>query len=279
MYALSMDIGIFFSEDPAWVLREAAQFLAARPVLHNMILSLLAARVAHPEPGRYWVATERDQTAGIVFQSPLTFPATLTPMEPSVVAALVDAIVMHGVSLPGVHGEAATAASFAGQWTERCKSAATPFQGLRLYELLELAETPGVQGKLRRAASKDRALLIDWTRAFQNEIGEDSSGTELRVDGELASGRLWIWEDVEPVSMAAGREPVEGVVRVVGVYTPPEKRKRGYAEACVHALSKHVRESGYRSILYTDLANPTSNSIYRRIGYRAVAEALRYRFA
>jgi uncharacterized protein len=33
-----------------------------------------------------------------------------------------------------------------------------------------------------------------------------------------------------------------------------------------------------RCILYTDLGNPTSNSIYRRIGYRAVAECLRYRF-
>jgi predicted GNAT family acetyltransferase len=31
-------------------------------------------------------------------------------------------------------------------------------------------------------------------------------------------------------------------------------------------------------MLYTDLANAVSNSIYRRLGYRAVAEVLRYRF-
>ena len=30
--------------------------------------------------------------------------------------------------------------------------------------------------------------------------------------------------------------------------------------------------------LYTDLGNPTSNAIYRAIGYEAVAELLRYRF-
>ena len=78
--------------------------------------------------------------------------------------------------------------------------------------------------------------------------------------------------------MAGGRSAVEGVVRVAGVYTPPGQRGRGYAEACVHALSQHLRDSGYRAALYTDLANPTSNSIYRRIGYRAVAEVLRYRF-
>jgi predicted GNAT family acetyltransferase len=34
-----------------------------------------------------------------------------------------------------------------------------------------------------------------------------------------------------------------------------------------------------RCVLYTDLANPTSNSIYRRIGYEAAAEILGYRFA
>jgi uncharacterized protein len=78
--------------------------------------------------------------------------------------------------------------------------------------------------------------------------------------------------------MAVGCEPVKGVVRLSGVYTPPEKRKHGYGATCVLALSKHFRDSGYRCILYTDLGNPTSNSIYRRIGYKAVAEALRYRF-
>lgn len=79
--------------------------------------------------------------------------------------------------------------------------------------------------------------------------------------------------------MAVKRQAVEGVVRISGVYTPAGQRKRGYAEACVHALSKRLCESGFRCILYTDLGNPTSNSIYRRIGFRAVAETLRYRFA
>jgi predicted GNAT family acetyltransferase len=121
--------------------------------------------------------------------------------------------------------------------------------------------------------------MILWSRAFQDEIGESTDGIELRVDRCLAAGELWVWGDrAETTSMAVVRGPVEGVVRVAGVYTPPQMRKRGYAEACVSALSTQLRSAGYRSILYTDLANPTSNSIYQRIGYRAVAEVLRYRF-
>jgi GNAT superfamily N-acetyltransferase len=274
-----MELKVLFVEDPAFVLKSADEFLSSEPVLHNLILSILHSRMAQGDRGRYWIAFHGEKTVGVVVQSPLEYPATLTPMEPRAVLAMVDAIAESGVTLPGVSGDAATAASFAGRWSERCKSPATPFQGTRLYELLELGEVPPTEGQLRQAGTSDRSLMILWTRAFQDEIGESADGTELRVDRGLGAGQLWLWDQGgETTSMAVSREPAQGVVRLSGVYTPPEKRKHGYAAACVHALSKHLRDSGYRCILYTDLANPTSNSIYRRIGYRAVAEALRYRF-
>jgi GNAT superfamily N-acetyltransferase len=274
-----MELKVRFSEDPAFVLASAGEFLSSEPVFNNLILTILHSRVVQRVPGRYWVAFQGEKAVGVVVQSPLEFPATLTPMEPRAVAAIVDSIAESGVSLPGVNGDAATAASFAGQWSERRKSAATPFQGTRLYELLELGEVPRIEGQLRQAGPSDRSLMILWTRAFENEIGESANDTELRADRALAAGQLWLWDqNRETTSMAVAREPAQGVVRLSGVYTPPEKRKRGSAAACVHALSRHLRGRGYRCMLYTDLANPTSNSIYRRIGYRAIAEAVRYRF-
>jgi ribosomal protein S18 acetylase RimI-like enzyme len=274
-----MEFRVLFSEDAGFVLRSAEDFLSSEPVLHNLILSILHARVTSGDPGRYWIAFHGERAVGVAVQSPLDFPATLTPMESRAVLAIVDAIAEAGITLSGVNGDAATAASFAGQWGERRKSRATPFLGTRLYELLELGEVPRTEGQLRRAGPSDRSLMIQWTRAFQDEIGESANDTELRVDRGLAAGQLWVWDrSGETTSMAVGREPVQGVVRLSGVYTPPEKRKRGYAAACVHALSRHLRAGRHRCVLYTDLANPTSNSIYRRIGYRAVAEALRYRF-
>jgi uncharacterized protein len=274
-----MQLHVLFSEDPGFVLRTADKFLSSEPVLHNLILSILHARLAQGDPGRYWIAFYGENAVGVVVQSPLEYPATLTPILPRAIPAVVDAIAEAGVSLPGVNGDAATAARFAGQWSERCKAAATPFQGTRLYELLELGEVPRTEGQLRQAGPSDRTLMIQWTRAFQNEIGESANDTELRVDRGLAAGQLWVWDqNGESTSMAVSREPAQGVVRLSGVYTPPKKRKHGHAAACVHALSKHLRVCGYRCILYTDLGNPTSNSIYRRIGYSAVAEALRYRF-
>jgi predicted GNAT family acetyltransferase len=64
------------------------------------------------------------------------------------------------------------------------------------------------------------------------------------------------------------------------VYTPPELRGRGYATTLVAELSRWLLGRGNRfCFLYTDLANPTSNAIYARIGYRRVCDALEYRFA
>lgn len=275
-----MKLKVIFSDDAAFVLRRAEEFLSSKAVAHNLILTILQARVAHSDPGRYWIALQDEKSVvGVVMQSPLEYPAVLTPMEPQTVLAMVEAIAEAGIKLPGINGDATTAASFAGQWSERCKAAAIPFQGMRLYEYLEAGEVRRSGGCLRQAGPSDRSLMILWTRAFQEEIGESASDTELRVDRGLAAKQLWVWDEQgKTVSMAAGREPTQGVVRIAGVYTPPELRRRGYAAACVRALSEQLRSAGYRCIFYTDLGNPTSNSIYRRIGYRAVTEALRYRF-
>ncbi|MBE9060557.1 hypothetical protein [cf. Phormidesmis sp. LEGE 11477] len=136
-----MAIKVIYSEDADWVLNAAREFLTASPIRHNLVLTLLNARTAQFMPGRYWLATNDDDTViGVAFQSPLDFPITVTPMSAETIVAVTDAIAKAKVSLPGVNGEAATAACFAGQWTERCGLAATPFQGQRIYEATEVEE-------------------------------------------------------------------------------------------------------------------------------------------
>ena len=136
-----------------------------------------------------------------------------------------------------------------------------------------------VAGSFRPVTADERRLVTEWMGAFQADVGEVAGDPGVYVDRRLRGGQLWCWDDGSPVSMAALSDPVEGVVRVQAVYTPPDKRNQGYGAACVAAVSSHALERGDRCILYTDLGNPTSNSIYRRIGYSAVAEVLRYEFS
>ena len=69
-------------------------------------------------------------------------------------------------------------------------------------------------------------------------------------------------------------------MRVNAVYTPPGLRGRGYASACVAALSQKLLDEGRRyCFLFTDLANPTSNRIYQAVGYEAVVDVDEYKFS
>lgn len=273
-----MDVSVRFYEDARLFSEAAEEFLLSHSILHNLILTIVDSRLTQHEPGRYWVAVRAQKVVGVALQSPLTYPATVVPMERDVTARLVDAIADSGFILPGVNGEVATAASFAGRWTERHKSGATPAQGFRIYELAELNGIAPVEGQLRRAENGDRDLAVTWLREFLVETLTPLSRPESLIDAALSSERLWLWQNGGVVSMAVCSKPIQGVVRVSAVYTPRENRMHGYAAACVHGVSKHLTDMGYRCMLYTDLANPTSNSVYRRIGYRAVAEAIHFRF-
>ena len=54
------------------------------------------------------MAIQRDDTLGVVVQSPMTLAAILTPMETPVATAMADAIVEAGVALRGITADAAT---------------------------------------------------------------------------------------------------------------------------------------------------------------------------
>jgi GNAT superfamily N-acetyltransferase len=273
----AMAITVDLTERPEVALEAARDFLASRPVLHNLIFTLLEGRVRHPQDGRYWVASCDGVPVGVTFHSPFTFHAAVTPMPDDAVDATVTAIADAGFPLPGVAGEAATAARFAGQWTERQKTGASPHQGLRIYELAELVPPASVRGRLRPAEPEDLDLVVHWLRDFYTAIGEVGPAEDV-ARRRTAAGQVWLWDDGGPRSFAGHSDPAAGVVRVGPVYTPPEHRNRGYAAACVAALSARIAGAGHRCMLFTELSNPVSNSIYRRMGYRAVAECLRYRF-
>jgi predicted GNAT family acetyltransferase len=139
---------------------------------------------------------------------------------------------------------------------------------------------PG-RGTVRAAGEADADRLVPWAEAFLRDVDMPKGRDECAgmMAERIREQRLFVWCDPEPVSMAgwAGRTP--NGVRVNFVYTPPECRGRGYASACVAALSQHLLDSGRKfCCLFTDLANPTSNKIYQAIGYRRVCDFRYVRF-
>ena len=103
------------------------------------------------------------------------------------------------------------------------------------------------------------------------------------MESRLAStddAGLWFWEDGgRPVSVSGYGGATPNGMRIGPVYTPPELRGRGYATTLVAEQSRWLLNTGRTlCFLYADLENPTSNALYRRIGYRMIAEAGEVRF-
>ncbi len=83
-----------------------------------------------------------------------------------------------------------------------------------------------------------------------------------------------------PVALARASPPAYGMSRIGPVYTPPEHRGHGYGSAVTAAATRWALDAGaHHVVLFTDLANPVSNNIYPRLGYRLVHDAVQLAFA
>lgn len=128
----------------------------------------------------------------------------------------------------------------------------------------------------------DREQLTRWHGEFVAAVGHVAArDAGAWADSRISYGGVTFWEgeDGTPLAMAGVTPEVAGQVRVAPVYTPAPLRGRGYAGAVTAAVTRAVLGSGVREVLlFTDLDNPTSNGLYQRIGYRAVADFAAYDF-
>jgi GNAT superfamily N-acetyltransferase len=232
-----------------------------------------AGRASRPLFG--WWTDEGAAVGGAFLHTP-PHPVLLTAVPAGAAAALASALA--GRPLGGVNGYVEAAEAFAATWRAGTPGGqATEERRLRLYRLGELAwPDPAPDGVPRDAADSDAPLLAGWFAAFADEVHDTDAGEDqaVAVRDKLSYGGVLVWEaGGRPAAIAGVTRQVVKMVRVGPVYTPPELRGHGYASAVTAEVSRRAREAGAEEVLlYTDLANPTSNSIYQRIGYRAVED-------
>ena len=278
------------SPDVQAFLVEAGPFLAEREAEHNLLFGICSLLVRDPEPfgeGQpYLAVSEVDgRIVGATIRTPphnlvLSETDDLATIEPLVrdVRDVFDA-------LPGVLGPGRAASAFARTWSERegCRPTLTMSNGV--YSAKRAALPSGVDGAMRPYRDDDRDLAIRWLDAFLQEALPDEATrepTEALLRRRLADpdGGLRFWEHQgRPVSYAGFGSRTPNGIRIGPVYTPPELRGKGYASALVGQMTAALLGGGHRfCFLFTDLANPTSNNLYRRIGYEAVTEVDQYAF-
>ena len=280
---LSHIVRVVRHTDVAAFTRVAVPLLAAAEAENNLLLGLCAAlTAAHvPVPSAYLATVEDEDraVAAAIMTPPRNLVMSAAPRDGLV--ALSDALIDGAVAVPGVMGRVDVADAFGTLWCERTGDDLVRERDLGVYELTTVIPPAPVRGHLRPANAADVPLVETWAHRFVADTGiaDDPAGLAREARRAVETGRLYLWDDGEPVAMAAWTGGTPNGARVTLVYTPPSLRGRGYASSCVAGLSARMLASGKtRCFLFTDLANPTSNHIYTVIGYRRVCDAREWRF-
>ncbi|GIE33521.1 N-acetyltransferase [Actinoplanes italicus] len=257
----------------------AGEFLRSSPVRHTTLLTVvgtLRSRGLHAyganDPILGWWTSDSGEVTGALVQTP-PYPLTLTQVPPEAVPELVEALGTHPMGAANVL--AGDVDAFTEAWTAKHGGTAEHGMRTRLYQLATLTPPdPLPPGTDRRATVADRPTLISWFRDFHEYIGEKSDILDELVDDRMAHGGVVLWESGGvPVSMAVHTRPVAGMVRVQYVWTPPEHRRQGFGGAATAAATRNALDAGATDVvLFTDLANPTSNALYPRLGYRPIED-------
>jgi ribosomal protein S18 acetylase RimI-like enzyme len=263
--------------------RAAATHLRTDPVRQTLPLSILgslrhrgqSAFGASP-PVFGWHSQPDGVVDGAALQTP-PYPLLLASLPAGSARELISLLAAERGLPAAVNIASAGESAFLADWAAVTGGNGAARTRSRLYQLGRLRPPhPSPPGPGRLARDADLDLLVSWHEAFRAEAegGGGSSDVRSLVTDRLSYGGLMLWEaGGEPVAMAGITRIECGVARVAPVYTAPAQRRRGYGGAVTTAITAAALADGATGVvLFTDLANPTSNALYQRLGYEPVED-------
>ncbi len=280
-----MDVTVYSSA--ADFLLKTGDVLRSDEARYGLIYGI--ARLIDGNPHHYgeedpllFVVNDDDGVSAMAWRTP-PYPVGLAwhagdPKE--AVPLLVEAIHSRWAEIPGLLGHREVAGPFADRWCKDFGVSIESTMAQRIYRLDAVNDVPSVPGHMRLATLADKDLICQWRHAFvvDVELPTSRSTPERDITPFIGKGAIYLWEYSDnPVCMVMKGRPTNHGMTVSLVYTPRERRRHGYATACVAGVCRDILRSGYDfCTLYSDLSNPTSNSIYMKIGFRPVCDSVEY---
>jgi len=261
----------------------AGDWLGQKEAQNNLFLGIASNLLRKPVDQRqehyFWTVESDEKVIGAAFWTP-PYKLTLTDMDKESLNVLAGVLRDSHPQIPGVGGPKDPAKHFSHFWNLKTQKSPLLEMSMGIYQLERVEPVPLSPGRMKKAVPEDIDLLVNWTEGLNRDAGlNDPGDPRVIVEGYIREQRLFLWDDGGNRAMAGYGRNTPNSLSVNMVYTPPEFRRMGYATTLVEALSRTILGMGKKyCFLYTDLLNPTSNSIYQKIGYRPVCDWNVYKF-
>ncbi|WP_066501978.1 GNAT family N-acetyltransferase [Abyssisolibacter fermentans] len=227
-----------------------------------------------PNPEHIFIAIKDNDN--VVFVMIQTKDKMILVGELDYIDEAINFLIENDININGIIGEANLINIFAKSFIKRYIMKSIVKMNQRIYKIEEVNDIKLQTGNLRLAKITDINILSTWVKDFVLYSGGEATIDEAKrhVKELIDKKKLYVWEDGQIVSMAGKAKATNNGIVVNYVYTPDEYRNKGYATTCVASLTKKLLQDYKFCALYTDLSNPTSNSIYMKIGYKPIGDSL-----
>lgn len=271
--------------DPRSFLSVAQPLLDCEPAAYSGLVAWARALDRHPArgaaPALFFTVRDGERAVGFGLQRERG-PLVIGSSDPGAAAELAVTLARRKVDVPGVMGSRAACEAFAASWRGR-----TGHEHRVRFHLVNyvLERAPvlrrDVPGEARAAEPDEAPLLCGWLDAFIDEarLPDDKASARASVPGRIEEGKLWVWDDGGPRALLGFLRIDRTTARIASVYTPPRSRGRGYAKALTATIATMLQDAGCTRVFLTaDRANPTSNGLYRSLGFHMLGEQYHFDF-
>lgn len=274
-----------FTTNPSDFLDIAEDFLLKEESLNNLSLGL-AERLktngmANPGSGEpFFIILEiQEKVVGTALRTSPERPLALSRIAEENLPELIKVLEEKEVILEGCVGPTETVKAFCKLW----KIPSKPAMGQGVYECVKSIPPREIRGSLIKARldhSEEVEAAVLFGAGFIEECfplhREPLVEARKMVEFYIEQGVLFLWKSQEGdlVSMAVRNRESKNASTIGWVFTPKEQRGRGYGSMVTFGVTQEIFKSGKKfANLFTDLSNPTSNSIYQKIGFRKIADS------
>lgn len=255
-------------------------FLLKREVENNILLGVYQKVV----DGDFFfeITDEQDQILACGMKNPVNF--VLSPINQEQIDFLIPHLLKITKSLPGCLGLDDSAEYFCQKFSRVTGQEYLCCMEQMIYKLTNIENHFETQEEVRFDRAEDETELINLVWDFCQEALSNQNILKERIEVSIKTKMglnemLLLIKNQKIVALAfIARHSLNGAC-IGPVYTVKEHRGKGYGSVLVSKLSQEILNRNKTfACLYTDLKNPTSNSIYKKIGYKEVCPSRHFIF-